>query len=304
MSVGMGLTMAPATESVMGSLPREKAGVGSAVNDTTRQVGGALGVAAIGSIVASVYAANVDKAASAAGVTGAAAETARGSLGGALKVATSLGDKAGDFGAAARDGFVSGLSAGLRLGTAVVLLAALVAWRFLPARAHDPLALDVVHEDDLSIAGAVPAWPAWPARPGADVGAVVAAPLTARPPRAVDETRKPGRPRTTPRADRAILEATLDLVGETGLAGLTVDAVAARAGVSKATIYRRWDSKEALVLAAWHECGAQLPAPDTGSLRGDLEQLCGAIRDGIGTGVMEHVFPQMLAAATDQQGAR
>ena len=76
-----------------------------------------------------------------------------------------------------------------------------------------------------------------------------------------------------------------------------MDAVAARAGVSKATIYRRWDSKEALVLAAWHECGAQLPSPDTGSLRGDLEQLCAAIRDGIGTGVMEHVFPQMLAAA-------
>ena len=48
MAVGMGLTMAPATESVMGSLPRAKAGVGSAVNDTTRQVGGALGVAVIG----------------------------------------------------------------------------------------------------------------------------------------------------------------------------------------------------------------------------------------------------------------
>ena len=47
----MGLTMAPATESVMGSLPREKAGVGSAVNDTTRQMGGALGVAIIGSVV-------------------------------------------------------------------------------------------------------------------------------------------------------------------------------------------------------------------------------------------------------------
>src|SRR6478735_9044774 len=148
MSVGMGLTMAPATESVMGSLPREKAGVGSAVNDTTRQVGGALGVAAIGSIVASVYAASIDKAASAAGVTGAAAETARDSLGGALKIASSLGDQAGDFATAARDGFVSGLSAGLRLGTAVVLLAVFVAWRFLPARAHDALALDAPHEDD------------------------------------------------------------------------------------------------------------------------------------------------------------
>ena len=51
MAVGMGMVMAPATESVMGSLPREKAGVGSAVNDTTRQMGGALGVAIIGSVV-------------------------------------------------------------------------------------------------------------------------------------------------------------------------------------------------------------------------------------------------------------
>ena len=51
----MGMVMAPATESVMGSLPRDKAGVGSAVNDTTRQMGGALGVAIIGSVVSSVY---------------------------------------------------------------------------------------------------------------------------------------------------------------------------------------------------------------------------------------------------------
>ena len=56
MAAGMGMTMAPATESVMGALPRSKAGVGSAINDTTRQVGGALGVAIIGSVVSSVYA--------------------------------------------------------------------------------------------------------------------------------------------------------------------------------------------------------------------------------------------------------
>ncbi|MBU3702551.1 MAG: MFS transporter, partial [Acidimicrobiia bacterium] len=55
MSAGMGLTMAPATESVMGSLPLHKAGVGSAVNDTTRQIGGALGVAVIGSVLATTY---------------------------------------------------------------------------------------------------------------------------------------------------------------------------------------------------------------------------------------------------------
>ena len=51
MAVGMALTMAPATESIMGSLPLAKAGVGSAVNDTTRQVGGALGVAIVGSVL-------------------------------------------------------------------------------------------------------------------------------------------------------------------------------------------------------------------------------------------------------------
>ncbi|HEY8545769.1 MAG TPA: MFS transporter, partial [Acidimicrobiales bacterium] len=57
---GMANTMAPATESIMGSLPREKAGVGSAVNDTTRQVGGAIGVALIGSLLASRYGGRVE----------------------------------------------------------------------------------------------------------------------------------------------------------------------------------------------------------------------------------------------------
>lgn len=55
MAGGMGLTMAPATSSVMNSLPREKAGVGSAMNDTTRMIGGALGLAISGSVFASVY---------------------------------------------------------------------------------------------------------------------------------------------------------------------------------------------------------------------------------------------------------
>ena len=55
MACGLALTMAPATESIMGSLPLAKAGVGSAVNDTTRQVGGALGVAVLGSVFTSIY---------------------------------------------------------------------------------------------------------------------------------------------------------------------------------------------------------------------------------------------------------
>ncbi len=56
---GMGLAMAPATESIMGSLPRAQAGVGSAVNDTTRFVGGALGVALTGSVASSAFASHL-----------------------------------------------------------------------------------------------------------------------------------------------------------------------------------------------------------------------------------------------------
>ena len=136
MAVGMGLVMAPATESVMGSLPREKAGVGSAVNDTTRQVGGALGVAVIGSIVASVYSADINKAASSAGLSGTALEQSRESLGGALQTANSLGANAATFAQEAKDSFVTALSSGLRLGAATMVVAATVAYFFLPARAH------------------------------------------------------------------------------------------------------------------------------------------------------------------------
>jgi hypothetical protein len=142
MAAGMGMTMAPATESVMGSLPREKAGVGSAVNDTTRQVGGALGVAIIGSIVSSVYAANVSHVAGRFGLTGADLAQSRASLGGALEVGSGLGGDAAGFVSQVKDGFVDALSSGLRLSSAIILIAAIVAWRFLPARARDPLAID------------------------------------------------------------------------------------------------------------------------------------------------------------------
>jgi EmrB/QacA subfamily drug resistance transporter len=137
MAVGMGMTMAPATESVMGSLPRDKAGVGSAVNDTTRQMGGALGVAIIGSVVSSIYASRVSDVAAEYGLSGSALASARGSLGGALEVATGLGERAGSFVVEVKDGFVAAFTSGLRLGAAVVLGAAFVAWRFLPARAAD-----------------------------------------------------------------------------------------------------------------------------------------------------------------------
>jgi hypothetical protein len=137
MAFGMALVMAPATESVMGSLPRAKAGVGSAVNDTTRQMGGALGVAVIGSLVASVYASGIDDVAATFGLSGSALGDVRASLGGALKAAPGMGANGAEFARAAKDSFVHGLSLGLRLGAVVMVAAAFVAYRFLPASAHD-----------------------------------------------------------------------------------------------------------------------------------------------------------------------
>ena len=118
---------------------------------------------------------------------------------------------------------------------------------------------------------------------------------SARPVEAV-APRGPGRPRDV-RADRAILEATLELAGSVGLGALTMDAVAARAGVSKATIYRRWCSKEALVLDAWMGCFPVEEVPDTGSLKGDLIANARVLRDAVSTGTFSRVLPQMVAAA-------
>lgn len=82
--------------------------------------------------------------------------------------------------------------------------------------------------------------------------------------------RGPGRPRDAGR-DRAILRATLRILQEQGYGGLTIDGVAAKAGVGRPTIYRRWPSKPALVVAALVQSSRlAVPAPDTGSLRGDL----------------------------------
>jgi AcrR family transcriptional regulator len=82
-----------------------------------------------------------------------------------------------------------------------------------------------------------------------------------------------GRPRSE-KASQAILEAAADLLLENGLAAVSMDAVAARAGVSKATIYRWWPTKETLALdALYHEWAAVPPPRDTGSLRGDLLSL-------------------------------
>ncbi|GAA2168291.1 TetR/AcrR family transcriptional regulator [Actinomadura napierensis] len=85
--------------------------------------------------------------------------------------------------------------------------------------------------------------------------------------------RAPGRPRSE-RAEKAIIEATLDLLAaESGVAGVSIEAVAARAGVGKTTIYRRWPSKEALIVDALGAAKGELPRPSGASVREDLNEI-------------------------------
>jgi len=137
LGLGMGLTMAPATESVMGSLPLAKASVGSAVNDATRTMGGALGVAVLGSLLSSGYRAGMEGATQ--GLPAGAAKAANQSLAGALAVAQRLGGGAGGrVSEAAQQAFVDGMHTAVLAGAAVAAAGALLTLVALPARA--PLA--------------------------------------------------------------------------------------------------------------------------------------------------------------------
>jgi EmrB/QacA subfamily drug resistance transporter len=136
MGTGLGLTTAPATESIMGSLSPDKAGIGSAVNDTTRELGGTLGVAIIGSVFSSLYIASLD---SAGGVFGSlpteVQDSASESVAAAGAIAGELGADAPGFLAQVYDAFLSGLHAGCFVCAGVTLAGALFALRFIPARA-------------------------------------------------------------------------------------------------------------------------------------------------------------------------
>ncbi len=135
LATGMSLAMTPATESIMGSLPLEKAGVGSAMNDTTRQVGGALGVAVLGSVFTSAYTSGLG------GILGRmpapVAAQVESSVGAALAVARSVGGPAGrGLAAVATRSFIDAMSRALVLGSIVALAGAVVSLIWLPNRAE------------------------------------------------------------------------------------------------------------------------------------------------------------------------
>ena len=132
LAVGMGLSMAPSTTGIMAALPPGKAGVGSAVNDTTRELGGALGVAVLGSLLASQYAAGMPDVAP--GLPAPALVGARNSLGAALAVTRSAGPAGEALAAAARSAFVDAMATTLMVGAVVVSAAAVLVRRYYPDR--------------------------------------------------------------------------------------------------------------------------------------------------------------------------
>jgi EmrB/QacA subfamily drug resistance transporter len=140
---GLGLITAPATEAIMGVVSKEKAGVGSAVNDATRLFGATLGVAVIGSVAASLYASRLG-ATIPPGIPVEAARAAKGSVGGALVAAQSLG-RAGlaaparELGLAAIGAFLHSLTGALRVSGSVAIGGAVLAASLLPSRPGAPL---------------------------------------------------------------------------------------------------------------------------------------------------------------------
>jgi hypothetical protein len=124
-ALGMGITTAPSTGAIMRSLPLHKAGVGSAVNDTTRELGGALGVAVLGSLVSSHFRSTMD---------GVLQGSASHSLADALHSATVTGGARGaEIASVAKSSFVDAFSSTLWVAAVVVVVASgLVAWLLRP----------------------------------------------------------------------------------------------------------------------------------------------------------------------------
>jgi EmrB/QacA subfamily drug resistance transporter len=140
MGGGLGLVNAPATEAIMGALPPAKAGVGSAVNDTARELGGTLGIAIIGSLFASVYSTRLGELLTGSPVPASAQAIARDSVGAGIEVARRAGEQAGpQAGAAVKaavdSAFIDGFHAGSWVSAAVVMVGAMIALRWLPRAA-------------------------------------------------------------------------------------------------------------------------------------------------------------------------
>ena len=138
LGIGLGLTMVPATNAIMGALPLGKAGVGSAVNDTSQEVGNALGVAVLGSVLAASYHATIDSAPTLATLPASLKALVHDSIGSASVVASHVGGPVGHaIVSAANTAFVDSMSHTVLVAAGITLCGALVALFFLPSKAKD-----------------------------------------------------------------------------------------------------------------------------------------------------------------------
>lgn len=137
-ATGVGLASAPATEAIMGVVPKEKAGVGSALNDATRELGGTLGVAVIGSVFASVYVSSLAASRAAALLPASVAAKAKGSVGAAIGAAHTLAPTHPGTSElllhAANHAFFAGFKVGCVIAAAVALAGAVMAATLLPSQ--------------------------------------------------------------------------------------------------------------------------------------------------------------------------
>jgi hypothetical protein len=139
MAAGMALTMTPMTTQLMAAVPRDRAGMGSATNDTTRELGGALGVAVLGSLVASQYTSGVASAVS--GLPPQLQEVAEGSLGGVRGLIDAVAipaEQVANLLDAAKGAFVDGLTLAATVGAVIVVIAAIMVKRLLPSDRTNP----------------------------------------------------------------------------------------------------------------------------------------------------------------------
>jgi AcrR family transcriptional regulator len=119
------------------------------------------------------------------------------------------------------------------------------------------------------------------------------------------DRKPPNAARRNQRSRQAILTATADLLGEVGYTKLAVEAIAARAGVGKQTIYRWWPDKGAVVLDAYLALvGAEqdLTVPDSGDLEADLRLVLGSLVDSLADPVFERRYRALLTAIQDDAG--
>jgi EmrB/QacA subfamily drug resistance transporter len=130
--IGLGFTTAPATEAIMGVVPADKAGVGSAINDAARELGGTLGVAIIGSVYASLYRTGLNSRDLV--VSDAARASAKESIGAAIATANEFGIEGKQLLAAAQRSFYNGFQAGCLVASGMLFTGAVFAALFLPSR--------------------------------------------------------------------------------------------------------------------------------------------------------------------------